>query len=273
METLNKRARRIARKTEATKPGTLGNDASGNPIPVPGANAVPAPNEVRGIPSVEDAAQTARVASVAAAILAVLEQDAALEVDLASRKAAGAESAWSGVMGQVASVATDATLGTLKHRGALVADVIDRVKAAGLTAGPGPLKARTSQYGADLSKVARALKADKDIPADLWKASRTKFNEATFWSDAGAKSTRGRKPAGKVNQTGGKPDAGKASSAESIGAAAVSSFKVKEADALSEVLKLVDGLRGPFRKEWLDGAKELALAIAARQAQAGTGTK
>jgi hypothetical protein len=269
---MSKTKREPRARAGKTDPATLGNDAAGRPIPVPGSNAVPAPNEATPDASPEEAAQTARVSAVAAAILAVLEGDAALELDLAARKAAGQVATWARVVGQVAEVANDATLGTLKHRGALVADVLDRVKAAGMTAGAGPLKSRTSQYAADLSKAARAMKADKPIPAELWNGSRDAWNRATFWAEAGAKSKKGRKPAGKTAQAGGKP--ADKPGAETVGSAAVKAVKGKAGAKLDALLsEVVAQLHGDFLNEFIDAARELGQAILARQAQAGTGTK
>lgn len=137
---------------------------------------------------------------------------------------------------------------------------------------------RAANYSSTLTKALKAKASGKKLPAALWAASRKEWVKAE--KDGGkfaalfaeTKGKQGRKPGGKTAQVT-KPEAGKATQAESIGAAAVSSFKAKEADALSEVLKLVDGLRGPFRQEWLTAAKESALAITARMAQASTGTK
>lgn len=138
---------------------------------------------------------------------------------------------------------------------------------------------RAANYSSTLTKALKAKAGGAKLPDTLWKASRKEWIKPE--ADGGkfaklfaeTKGKQGRKPGGKTSKPEAKPEAGKATQAESIGAAAVSSFKAKEADALSEVLKLVDGLRGPFRKEWLDAAKESALAISARQAQASTGTK
>jgi hypothetical protein len=246
-------------RASSAKPN-LGKDASGQVIPVPGSNAVPAPNIVQPDGNA-NGEETARIAACAAAILAALERDAALELDLSARKAAGQAATWGAVLTEVASVALDETLGTLKHRGALVTDMLDRVKAAGLSAGPGPLKARTSQYAADLSKAARAMKADKTVPAELWTGSRSTWNEAPFWADVGAKSTRGRKAAGKP---------GKAGETESVGAVAVA---VNEADDVRELIDALAPLRGDFRAEAIRECLNIARGIAARQHQASGGSR
>jgi hypothetical protein len=260
---MNKReTRAAARAAQKEEAANLGRAANGDVIPVPGAGAVPAPNIAQPDQKPEEAAQTALVSKVAAAILAALETDAALETELANRKAAGASTLWTLVQGQVRAVACDAALGTLKHRGALLADVLDRIKAAGMAAGAGPLKVRTSQYAADYGKAVRAMRKDKEVPEGLWTASRAAWNGDTFWTDAGAKSARGRK-----GKTPAVTPPAPATDAE-LGAALEKATKDK---AFSSLMSIFAGLRGPFRAEFLKGATELASAILARQAQAQEG--
>jgi hypothetical protein len=183
-------------------------------------------------------------------------------------RAAG-ENAWSAIRNAFRTVLE-------KHGTDAATVVLSRFKDRAKLENEGADYGRALNYATTLGKAIKAVKAGKKLPATLWDLSRGAWNAkegkiADLFADTKAKS--GRKPGGKTSQTEKAGEPAKVSTAQSVGLAAVSSFKAKEAGELSEVLALVDALHGPFRKEWLTEAKALALAISARQAQAGTGTK
>lgn len=192
-------------------------------------------------------------------MLAAVELEAGVIEAAEQQKAEASGNAW--------AIVRDVTRDTLREFGPEGAGlVLERFKDRAALLGD-KVKARSRQYASLLNRAVKAGKADKAVPEKLWAASRTEWTEAAFWKDAGIMSNKGRKAANgtaKVaHKAGGEGE-------ESVGGAAVTATKDKD---LSEVMELVAGLNGPFRKEWMKGAKELALAITARQAQASGGSR
>jgi hypothetical protein len=191
-------------------------------------------------------------------MLAAVELEAGVIEAAENQKAEASGNAWA----IVRDTAHDA-LNEYGHEG--LALVLERFKDRAALQGD-KVKARSRQYAALLNRAATAAKADKAVPAKLWQASRTDWAEHAFWRDAGIMSNKGRKAANGTGKTAHTTGEG----GESVGEAATAATKDKE---LSEVMELVAGLKGPFRKEWMKGAKELALAISSRQTQASGGSR
>lgn len=192
-------------------------------------------------------------------MLAAVELEAGVFEAAEQQKAEASGNAW--------AIVRDVTREALREFGPEGAGlVLERFKDRAALLGD-KIKARSRQYASLLNRAVKAGKADKAVPEKMWAASRAEWTEAAFWKDAGIMSNKGRKAA---NGTGKAAHKEGEEGEESVGAAAVTATKDKD---LSEVMEAVAMLKGPFRKEWMREAKELAVAILARQAKAGGGSR
>lgn len=117
---------------------------------------------------------------------------------------------------------------------------------------------RGAQYAADLRRAVKVLEKGGKLPADLRKATRSAWNDAEIWREAGilAPSGKGKGKTPAADDGTEKP-AGVAEAADK---------------PLSEVMTLVARLVGPFRAEWMETAKAEAERILRKQiASTGNG--
>lgn len=120
---------------------------------------------------------------------------------------------------------------------------------------------RGKQYASDLRRAVKLAAKGKAVPDKLWTATRTQWNEHEVWKDEGILAASGKKKGSKAAEADGASEEG------DVAAAAL-----KADPELSELMTVVATLHGPFRAEFMEQAKELALRIAKKQGQAtGTG--
>lgn len=211
--------------------------------------------------AITNAAGEDTILTLSGRMLAAVELEAGVIEAAELQKAEASGNAWAIVRDTLRETlqahghkAAGLVLTRFKDRAALVSDKV---------------KARAGQYAALLNRAVKAAAAGKEVPVKLWAVGREAWSEAAFWRDAGIMSSRGRKAAngnGKTARTGEGGEEG----GETVGKAAMKATADKE---LSEVMEAVAMLKGPFRKEWMREAKELAIAILARQAQASGGSR
>lgn len=122
---------------------------------------------------------------------------------------------------------------------------------------------RGKQYASDLRRAVKVLAKDGKIPAALWRATRSQWNDSPVWQEAGILAKSGKKK-GQTSQSGGNAQDGEEGD--------VAQAALKADPELSELMTIVATLVGPFRSEFLTEAKELALRIAKKQgASTGSG--
>lgn len=198
----------------------------------------------------------AACAAIVATMLGGIESEANVRDDVTSRLDAASLTAW--------SICRDAVIGLLSGdldmAGLVLDDVRDTCKEARKTR---QTMGRGVQYAADLRRAITLKKAGVELPEELKTATRSAWNDAAVWAEAGILKASGKAKGSKA----AKPEGEEGEEGEAV------SDAVKPDAALSGLMAIVGQLRGPFRAEWLKEAEMAAVSILAKQAAAtGSGS-
>jgi hypothetical protein len=194
-----------------------------------------------------------------------------------------AEAAIAEAAGNAWGILRDATLELIAVAGFKVAgEALDAYKGKTTIIG-GRTKARGNQYASDLRRAVKAAAAGKDLPEALRTAGRSAWNEHAFWTTSGVTvkrstqapdaTTTEQAKADAEARTAAGPDGLPTTGSVHAGAVADAIAKAAEDAGWQELTTLYANLHGPFKAEAFAEVKATLERIAAKQHQAGTGTK
>lgn len=194
----------------------------------------------------------AACAAIVSAMLGGIESEANVRDDVTNRLDAASLTAW--------GICRDAVIGLLSGdldmAGLVLDDVRDTCKEARKTR---QTMGRGVQYAADLRRAVTLKKAGVELPEELKTATRSAWNDAAVWAEAGILKASGKAKGSKAAKPGG---------GEGEEAGEDVSTAVKPDAALASLMRVVGQLHGPFRVEFLKEAEMLAVSILAKQAAA-----